>query len=125
MRLNILIVASAAVLALSGCKKPAEDHAEEPGDVVAAGAVTDPAAATVTMDQAAADDKAADAAGEAADAAGAAADASADAAAAAGTAATAATEASTAAADANTAAMAPAADASMAPAAPAEEKAAH
>ena len=59
MRLNILIVASAAVLALSGCKKPAEDHAEEPGDVVAAGAVTDPAAATVTMDQAAADAKAA------------------------------------------------------------------
>ena len=59
MRLATLIVASAAVLALAGCKKPAEDHAEEPGEVVAAGAVSDPAAATVTMDQAAADAKAA------------------------------------------------------------------
>lgn len=59
MRLAILIVASAAVLTLAGCKKPAEEHAEEPGETVAAGAVTDPAAATVTMDQAAADAKAA------------------------------------------------------------------
>ncbi|RZJ04477.1 MAG: hypothetical protein EON89_07585 [Brevundimonas sp.] len=59
MRLAVLIIASAAALTLAGCKKPAEDHAEEPGDVVAAGSVSDPAAATVTMDQAAADAKAA------------------------------------------------------------------
>ena len=59
MRHTVLIVASIAVLSLAGCKKPAEEHAEEPGDVVAAGAVSDPAAATVTMDQAAADAKAA------------------------------------------------------------------
>ena len=68
MRLAILIVASAAVLALAGCKKPAEDHAEEPGVVVAAGAVTDPAATAATEASTAAGEAAAATAAPAADA---------------------------------------------------------
>lgn len=54
MRLPILIAASVAALALNACNRSAEP-AEEHGEAVEAGSVTDPAAATVTMDQAAAD----------------------------------------------------------------------
>lgn len=53
---RIALVLSAAALAVSGCNKPAEQAQEEAhGETVAAGAVTDPTEATVTMDQAAAD----------------------------------------------------------------------
>lgn len=59
MRRTAILLSASAALALAGCNKPAE-HAEEPhGEEVAVGAVANPDEATVTMDQAAADARAA------------------------------------------------------------------
>lgn len=64
MRIALIIAASTAALALAACNSPADEAPEAGGEAVEAAAVTDPAAVTVTEEQAAADAAAAVAATE-------------------------------------------------------------
>jgi ABC-type enterochelin transport system substrate-binding protein len=74
MRITALIVTAAAALALTACQN-AEDKADASTEAVEAAGVADPAAANVTIDEAAADAQAAADAAAAAELAPAAADA--------------------------------------------------